>query len=53
MKVLANNENIDSKKLSYKIYFSEDDVNRFYVFDFLKKFGTLYDLLKDLVASKI
>ena len=53
MEVPANNENTDYKTLSYKIYFSDDDVNRSHVIDFLIIFGTLYDLLKDLVASKI
>ena len=53
MEVLAKNENIVYKNLSYKTYFFEEDNTRFHVLDFLKDFSTLYDLLRDLVTSKI
>ena len=54
LKRLANNEGIISYEfLSYKICFSEENSNRFHVIDFLKKYGTLYDLLDNLLTSKI
>ena len=53
LEVLAHNENIDYEDLSKKICFSEEGNSRSHVIDFLKIFGPLYDLLKDLVTSKI
>ena len=32
---------VSYKDLSYKIYFTEKDSNRFHEIDFLKKYGTL------------
>ena len=53
LEVLAHNENIDYEDLSQKICFSDEGNSRSHVIDFLKIFGPLYDLLKDLVTSKI
>ena len=46
--VLARNEGIDYKNMSYKIIFN-DETN----INFFKTFGTLYGLLKNLVTSKM
>ena len=48
-----NEGKIDYKHLSYKIYFNEENHFRFHEIDFLENFGTLYDLLKNLVTNKI
>ena len=53
LEVLAKNESIDYKNLSYKILFhDETDVGSHEII-FLKKFSTLYDLLKDIVTNEI
>ena len=37
----------------YKIYFSEEESIRFHEIGFLKKYGTIYDLLDNVLTSKI
>lgn len=45
---------IDCDDFSYKIPFSDEDGVRVHETSFFKnKYGTLYDLLKDLITSKI
>ena len=39
--------------MSYKIYFRNKDNSKFHKIDFLKKYGTLYDLLENLLTSKL
>ena len=54
LKILAKNENkIDYKDLSYKMLFSEENIVKSHEINFLEKYGMLYDLLEDLVTSKI
>ena len=54
LKKLANSENvINYDYLSYKVYFSEENSIRFHKIGFSKEYGTLYDLLDDLLISKI
>ena len=48
-----NENRINYKDLSYKIFFSEEDNNRFHETNFLRKYGRLYDLLDDLITRKI
>ena len=44
---------IKYKELSHKILFTEEDNFRYNEIDFLKKYGTLYNLLDNLLSSKI
>ena len=53
LNVFTRNESVDYNNLSYKICFYGVNKNKFHIIDFLKDFGTLHDLLKDLVTSKI
>ena len=48
-----NENKINCKELPYKIYFNEEDSNSFHIIKFLKKYGTLYGLLHDLLTRKI
>ena len=41
---------INYNYLSYKIYFSEENSTRFHEIDFLKKYGTLYNLLTSKIT---
>ena len=51
---LAKDENkIIYKNLSCKIHFTEEDGTRLHEINFLKNFGMLYNLLDNLLASKI
>ena len=50
LNALAKNENkINYKNLSYRILLSDD---KFHEFSFFEKYGTLYDLLENLVTKK-
>ena len=54
LKKLAIDENkINYKYLSLKAHFSEEDITRFYEINFLKKYGMLYNLLDNILTSKI
>ena len=44
---------INYKDLYQKIYFSKENSSRSHVIDFLKIFGTLCDLLDNLLTSKV
>ena len=51
---LAIDENkINYKCLSLKTHFTEEDITRFHEINFLKKYGMLYNLLDNLLTSKI
>ena len=51
LKTFAKNENkINYKNLSYKVLLPD---TKFYEISFLKKYGTLYSLLEDLVTRKM
>ena len=51
LKTLAKNENkINYKNLSYKILLPGGKVH---IFNFLKKYGTLFSLLEDLITRKM
>ena len=51
LKTLAKNENkINYKNLSYKILLPDGKVH---IFNFLKKYGTLFSLLEDLITRKM
>ena len=50
LNTLAKNGNkVNYKNLSYRILLSD---RNFHEFDFFKKYGTLYDLLENLVTKK-
>ena len=50
LKSIASNENtINYRNLSYKILFSN---GKLYELNFFKKYGTLYDLLENVLAKK-
>ena len=53
LKVLVRNESIDYKNLSFKTVFYDETNDRSHEINLLKKFGTLYGLLKNLLTSKI
>ena len=52
LEVLARNEDIDYKNLSYKIVFYDETDVKSHEISFLKKFGTLYGLLKNYNQCK-
>ena len=52
LETFARNESIDYKNLSYKIIFYDETDVKSHEFSFLKRFGTLHDLLKNLLTSK-
>lgn len=53
-KLRLKENDIDYEHLWYKkIYFSEEGDAVFHKIDFLKRHGTLYDLLQDVVTRKI
>ena len=53
LEILARNEGIDYKNLSYKIVFYDETVAKSHEISSLKNFGTSYGFLKNLVTSKI
>ena len=54
VKSIENYENkINYKSLSYKIFFTEEDIITSHEINLLKKYDMLYDLLNDLVTNKI
>ena len=54
LKSIENYENkINYKSLSYKIFFTEEDIITSHEINLLKKYDMLYDLLNDLVTNKI
>ena len=44
---------INYKDLPYKSLFTKEDITRFHDITFLKKYGTLYNLLSHLLTNKI
>ena len=49
----TNERKIDHKNLSYKVLFYDEDNVRSHKINFSKKYGTLYNLLEDLLTNKI
>ena len=52
-KLATDEDRINYEDLSYRILFYEETSVKSHEINFLKKYGTLYSLLEDLVSSKI